>query len=156
VPSFTLPKLMLVVLAVSVSTAASSVSTKVCVTPFALAVNVAVCVELTAVAVAVKMPLVAPAATETVAGVVTAELLLARFTTNPVLAVAAFSVRVQVSVPAPVIVPVAQVSPVSTGTPVPLRAITVDVPVDELLVRVSVPEAAPAAVGSNSTVSVVV
>jgi hypothetical protein len=63
---------------------------------------------------------------------------------------------VQLSVPAPVIEPLAQVSPVSTGTPVPLRLTTVDVPVDELLVSVSDPEVAPAAVGSNFTVSVAV
>jgi hypothetical protein len=71
-----------------------------------------------------------------------------------VAAAAAFSVTVQLSVPAPVNEPFAQLKPVSTGTPVPLRPITVDVPVEELLVKVSVPEAAPADAGTNCTVSV--
>ena len=41
-------------------------------------------------------------------------------------------------------------------SPVPVRAITVEEPVEELLVRVSEPEAVPAAVGSNSMLSVAV
>ena len=49
-----------------------------------------------------------------------------------------------------------QLSPLSTGTPVPLRVTTVEVPLEELLVRVSGPAAAPAVVGSNCTVSVAV
>ena len=52
--------------------------------------------------------------------------------------------------------PLLHVSPVSTGTPVPLNAMVVVVPVDELLVNASEPEAAPAVVGSNCTVSVAV
>ncbi len=52
--------------------------------------------------------------------------------------------------------PLPQVSPLSTGTPVPLNAMVVVVPVDELLVSVSEPDAAPATVGSNCTVSVAV
>jgi hypothetical protein len=52
--------------------------------------------------------------------------------------------------------PFAQVSPLSTGTPVPLRLTTVDVPVDELLVKVSEPAAAPEVAGSNTTVRVAV
>jgi hypothetical protein len=111
---------------------------------------------LTAVTAAEKLALVAPDATVTEAGTVTAALLLARFTVNPLLAAAAFRVTVQLSVPAPVIELEAQVNPVSTGTPVPLSATLVVVPVDELLVRVSVPLAAPAAVGSNCTVRVAV
>jgi hypothetical protein len=39
---------------------------------------------------------------------------------------------------------------------VPLRLINVEVPLDELLVRVSWPVAAPAVLGSNCTVSVAV
>jgi len=110
---------------------------------------------LTAVTVAVKLALVAPDATVTDVGTVTAELLLARFTVRAPLA-ATFSVTVQLSVPAPAIEPFAQVSPLNTGTPVPLRLTTVEVPVEELLVKVSVPVAAPATVGSNCTVSVAV
>jgi len=122
----------------------------------ALAVSVAVCAVLTAVTVAVKLALVAPAATVTVAGTVTAELLLARFTAKPPVAAATLTVTVQLSVPAPVIEPFVQLSPVSTGTPVPLNATVVVVPVDELLVSVNDPLAAPATVGSNCTVSVAV
>ena len=52
--------------------------------------------------------------------------------------------------------PLVQLSPLSTGTPVPLRLTPVEVPPEELLVRVSGPEMAPAVVGSNCTVSVAV
>jgi hypothetical protein len=111
---------------------------------------------LTPDTVAVKLPVVDPAATVTEAGTVTAELLLARLTANPPLAAATFSVTVQLSLPAPVIDPLVQLSPLNTGTPMPLRLITVDVPLEELLVRVNEPLAAPAIVGSNCTVSVAV
>ena len=106
--------------------------------------------------VAVKLAVVAPEATVTEAGTVTAELLLARPTANPPLAAATFSVTVQLSVPAPVIDPLLQVNPLNAGVPEPLRLTTVDVPLDELLVKVNAPESAPAAVGSNCTVSVAV
>ena len=122
----------------------------------AVAVSVTVAAVLTAETVAVKVALVAPAATVTEAGTVTFELLLARLTANPPVAAAAFNVTVQLSVPAPVNEPLVQVSPVSTGTPVPLRLTVVVVPVEELLVSVSDPVAAPAAVGSNCTVNVAV
>jgi hypothetical protein len=111
---------------------------------------------LTAVTVAVKVPVVAPAATVTLAGTVTAVSLLARLTTNPPVAAAAFKVTVQLSVPAPVIVPLVQLSPLSTGTPFPLRLKRVELPLAELLVRVICPVAAPAVLGSNCTVSVAV
>jgi hypothetical protein len=111
---------------------------------------------LTAETVAEKLAVVDPAATVTVAGTVTAELLLATLTVNPPLAAAAFSVTVQLSVPAPVIEPLEQLSALNIGTPLPLRAIVVDEPLEELLVRVNEPEAAPATVGSNCTVIVAV
>jgi hypothetical protein len=111
---------------------------------------------LTDKTVAVKMAVVAPAATVTEAGTVTAELLLARPTANPPLAAATFSVTVQLSVPALVIDPLVHVNPLNRGIPNPLRLTTVDVPFDELLVKVSEPAAAPAAVGSNCTVIVAV
>jgi hypothetical protein len=111
---------------------------------------------LTDKTVAVKLAVVAPDATVTEAGSVTAELLLARLTANPPPAAAAFSVTVQVSVPATVIDPLLQASPLNTGIPVPLRLTTVEVPLDELLVRVNEPESTPAAVGSNRTVNVAV
>ena len=103
----------------------------------ALAVNVAVCAVVTVVAVAVKLALVAPAATMTVAGTVTAELLLVRLTVKPPLAAAVFRVTLQLSVPAPVIDPLVHLSPLNTGVPVPLRLIKVEVPLKELLVSVS-------------------
>ncbi len=104
-----------------------------------------------------KPAVVAPAATVTIAGTVTALLLLARLTGNPPLAAAAFNVTVQLSVPAPVIDPLAQLSPASTGTPVPLRFMAVDVPVEELLVRFSVLCCRSCGgAGSNWTVNVAV
>ena len=149
-----LPKFRLEGLTLSVGVPAINCRANVLVMLLALAVSVTVVAVLTAVTVAVKLPLVAPAATVTVGGTVTAELLLARFTANPPVATAAFSVTAQLSVPAPVIEPLTQLSPVRTGTPVPLRLTAVDDPVDELLVSVNDPEAAPAAAGSNCTVSV--
>jgi hypothetical protein len=67
----------------------------------------------------VNVALVAPDATVTDAGTVTAVLLLARLTTNPPLGAAVFNVTVQLSVPAPVIDPLVHVKPVSTGTATP-------------------------------------
>jgi hypothetical protein len=140
----------------SVGTPAPNCRAKVLATLLALAVRVTVCAVLTAETVAVKLAEVAPAATVTVAGTVTAELLLARLTVNPPLAAAVFSVTVQLSVPAPVMDPLLQLKALNTGTPVPLRLTTVEDPEEELLVRVNDPEADPAAVGSNCTVSVAV
>jgi hypothetical protein len=111
---------------------------------------------LTDETVAVKLAVVAPAPTVTKAGTATAELLLATLTANPPLAAATFSVTVQLSVPAPVIDELLQFKALNDGIPEPLRLTTVDVPLDELLVKVSEPESAPAAVGSNCTVSVAV
>ena len=114
-------------------------------------------VVVTVETVAVKVALEDPAGTVTEAGTdASVLLLLVRLTAKPPVGAAAFSVTVQLSVPAPVIEPFAQVSPLSTGTPVPLRLTTVDVPVDELLVKVSEPAAAPEVAGSNTTVRVAV
>jgi len=153
---FTLPKLMAVALVPRAGADPLSARAKVADALPALAVRVTVVAVLTAVTVAVKPALIAPDATVTDAGTLIAELLLARLTASPPLAAAGFTVTEQLSVPAPVIEPLVQLSPVSTGTPVPPRLITVDAPVDELLASVNDPEAAPAAVGSNCTVSVVV
>jgi hypothetical protein len=141
---------------VNVGVPTPSATAKVSETPPALAVKVTVVAVLTAVAVAVKLALVAPDATVTDDGTLTAELLLATLTAKPPLAAAALKVTEQLSVPAPVIEPLVQLNPVSTGTPVPLRLTAVELPVEELLVKVNDPEAAPAAVGSNCTVSVAV
>jgi hypothetical protein len=110
-----LPNARLVALTPSVGVEAPSCRAKVSDTEFALAVRVTVAAVLTAVAVAEKLALVAPEATVTDAGTVTALLLLARLTANPLLAAAAFSVTVQLSVPAPVIEPLAHVNPLNTG-----------------------------------------
>ncbi len=156
VPTETLPKLRLVALMPRVGAEAPSAKAKVFDALPAPAVRVTVVAVLTAVAVAVKPALAAPDATVTDEGTLTAELLLARLTAKPPLAAAVFRVSEQLSVPAPVIEPLVQLNPVSTGTPVPLRLMAVDVPVEELLVNVNDPEAAPAAVGSNCTVNVAV
>jgi hypothetical protein len=74
---------------------------------------------LTAAIVAVKLPVVAPAATVTLAGRLTAELLLARLTANPPLGAGAFSVTVHLSVPAPVIDELPQLSSPKAGGFVP-------------------------------------
>jgi hypothetical protein len=153
--TFTLPKAMLDELMLSVGTAAPSDRAKVSVTPLALAVRVTAAPEveaapdLTEETVAVKLAVVAPAATVTEAGTVTALLLLARLTAKPPLAAAAFRVTLQLTVPAPVTEPLVQLSALSTGTPVPLRPTTVDVPLEELLVIVNCPVTGPDAVGLN-------
>ncbi len=99
--------------------------------------RVAAVAVLTALTVAVKPALVAPDATVTDAGTLTAELLLARLTAKPPLAAAEFRVTEQSSVTAPDIEPLPQLNPLSTGIPAPLRPIAVDVPIEELLVKVS-------------------
>jgi hypothetical protein len=147
--TLTFPKLRLEELMLSVGNAAFNCRAKVREAPPPAAVNVAVCAVETADTVTEKPALVAPAVIVTEAGTVTEEELLARFTVNPPLAAAAFSVTLQASVPAPVIDELVQESALSTATPVPLRA-TVAVPlVNELLLIVKVPEAAPAVAGSN-------
>jgi hypothetical protein len=152
----TLPNERLDVLTPSVPVEAPSCTAKVFATLPALAVSVAVVAVVTALAVAVKPVLVAPAGTVMFAGTVKEVLLLARLTANPPVAAAVLIEIVQLSVPAPVIEPLPQVNPLSTGNPVPLSAIADEVPFDELLVSVSCPVAAPAAVGSNCTVNAAV
>jgi hypothetical protein len=152
--TYTSPKPMLVASMPSVGTPAFNCRAKVLATLLALAVRVTASLVLTAETVAVKPAVVTPAATVTLAGTVTALLLLARLTANPPVAAAAFRVTVQLSVPAPVIDPLLQLRALNTGTPVPLRPTRVEEPLEELLVRVREPEAAPAAVGSNCTLSV--
>jgi hypothetical protein len=153
--TLTLPKARLEVLTPNVGTDAVNCRVKVAAVPPAFAVRVADCTVLTEDTVAVKPAFVEPAGTVAEAGSVTAELLLARLTGNPPLAAAAFSMIVQLSVPAPVNEPVAQFRELSTGTPVPLRPTRAVDPDDELLVMVSEPETAPAVEGSNCTDSLV-
>lgn len=120
----------------------------------ALAVSVAVWAELTAVTVAIKFVLIAPAATVTVEGTATAELLLARLTASPPLGAAEFSVTAQLSVPAPAIDVAAQfMAPkrLDEVTPAPLSAITVVPLLEALLSIVTWPAAVPAVCGENPT-----
>jgi hypothetical protein len=144
--------------------AAFNCSEKVCETPLAFADNVAVCEEATAATVAVKPALVAPAATVTDAGTLTDPLLLPNVTVTPPVGAAALSATVQLSVPAPVIDPLVQVSALNAGVlpvvavPVPLRfTVTVfaALPV-ELPVTINCPLAAPAPVGAKFTLTLYV
>jgi hypothetical protein len=124
--------------------------------PLALAVTVTVCAEVTAETVAVNVALLALAGTVTVAGTLTAELLLARFTVTPPFCAAPFSDTVQESDPAPVIEELLHEIELSVATPVPLRLTVAVPPAEALLAIVSVPVAAPEAVGSNCTCNVAV
>jgi hypothetical protein len=154
----TLPNATLVALMLSAAVLAFSCRAKVLETLPAVAVKVAACAVVTDETVAVNAALVAFAATVTVAGTATAALLLERLTLCPPLGAAPLSVTVQASVPDPVIDALPQVSALNaTGaTPVPL-SVTAAVPlVEELLVIVTIPVAAPAVVGSNFTDSVAV
>jgi hypothetical protein len=107
-----------------------------------MASRVTACAVVTAETVAVKGALVAPAATVTEAGTVTAVLLLERLTMNPPVGAAVFSVTVQASVPEPAMDVLAQDSAVNAAVPdaavpVPLRAMTSRPLVEELLVMVN-------------------
>jgi hypothetical protein len=97
----TLPKLRLDEPRLNVGTPVPNCTSKVEAAPPTFAESMAVCELVTDETVAEKLALLAPAATVTVAGTVTAELLLDRLTANPPLAATAFSVTVHVSVPAP-------------------------------------------------------
>jgi hypothetical protein len=136
----TFPKTTLVGLILSVGTAAFNCRAKLFDTLPELAVRVADCAVPTDVTVAVKATLVAFAGTMTVAGTVTAALLLDRLTLRPLLGAAALSVTVHASVPDPVMEPLLQEMPLNaadTAVPVPLRVITAAAPVEELLLMLS-------------------
>ena len=142
-----LPKARLVVLIPRVGVPVPSCSAKDSATPLALADKTTVCEEEIVPTVAENVALKAPDGIVTEAGTATTLLLLARPTENPLFGAAAFRVTVQLSVPAPVSDALVQVRPVSTGTPVPVTLIVAELPLEELLARVSEPETAPAAVG---------
>jgi hypothetical protein len=153
----TLPNARLAGLMVSVGTAAFNCSPKVRETPPALAVSVAACAVVTDDTVAVNPALVALAGITTVAGTVTAALLLVTATLTPPLPAGPLSVTVQASVPAPVIDALLQdnaLNPAATAVPVPVRPTTAVPLVEESLWMVSRPVTAPAAVGPNFTLSV--
>jgi len=123
--------------------------------PFKLADSVAVWSELTAATVVEKLALVAPAPTVTADGTLTAALLLDNATASPPLGAAELMVTVQVSDPAPVSDPLAQLKACSPGTfaavPVPLK-LTAIVPLAALLWMVSCPVAASGPAGAKRTV----
>jgi hypothetical protein len=150
----TVPNVSFAALRPNVGIEPPNCSANVCATPPALAVSVADCNVVTGATLAVKSALLAPAATITVAGTVTALFALDRFTLMPPLAAAAFIVTVQASVAAPVIDPLTQLSLVSIGTPVPLRATDAEDPLDALLAIDSWPVVDPDAEGANWRVSV--
>jgi hypothetical protein len=148
-PTFTVPKLKLVALTASVDTALPRLIVQLSVVAPAVAFRVTVCAVVTAETVAEKLALVAPAATVTEDGTVTDPELLDRLTTWPPVGAAAFSFTVQLSVAALVSEALAQLRLLGIACPVPLRETFEVVPVEELLVRVNVPAAAPALLGSN-------
>jgi hypothetical protein len=137
--SVTLPKATLVVLILSVFTAAFNCRAVLLETVPALAVTVTVSAVVTEATVAVNPALVAPAATVTVAGTETAALLLAKLTLSPPLGAAEVKVTVQASAPAPVRDALLHESAlnddvVGVAAPVPLRLITALPLVEELVV----------------------
>jgi len=150
----TVPKARLLALMPKMGIAAPSSRANVCATPPTLAVNVAACTVVTGETLAAKVALLAPAGTVTDAGTDTALSLLARATFRPPLAAVAFSVTVHVSLDAPVIDPFTQFSPVSVGTPVPLKATEAELAFDALLAMLNWPVADPDALGSNWMVTV--
>ena len=136
----TFPKATFVGLIFSVGTAAFNCRANVLETLPELAARATACALATGETVAVNPALVAFAGTVTVAGTVTAALLLDRFMVNPPLPAAEVSVTVQASVPDPVMEPLLQERPLNaagTAVPVPLRVITVEAPVEELLLMLS-------------------
>ena len=138
----TFPNPMLEAPMLSAGTDALNCRAKVSVTLPALASSFTACAVVTADTVAVKLALVAPAATVTEAGIVTALLLLDRLTLNPLAGAAVLSVTVQASVREPAIDPLVQDSAVNAAVaeadvPVPLRAMASEPLVEELLVMVN-------------------
>jgi hypothetical protein len=103
---------------------------------------------------------VVPLAIWTDGGTVTAELLLARLTLMPPVGAALLTVTVHASVAAPVRELVVQLNDDTDGritiVPVPLNPTASGLPLVALLMKVSVPDRAPFAVGRNCTVTVAV
>jgi hypothetical protein len=136
----TLPKARLAGLMVNVGTPAFNCRAKVLETPPALAVRVTACAAVTDDTVAVNPAPVALAGTTTVAGTVTAALLLTNDTLKPPVPAGPLSVTVQASLPAPVIDALLQdnaLKVAATAVPVPVRPITAAPLVEELLWMVS-------------------
>jgi len=154
VPTSTLPKFRLAALTVKMDDTAFNSSAKLWAEAPEFAVRTAICVIVTAATVAVKLALVAPAGTVTVAGAVTALLLLLKSTVTPPAPAAEFSVTVHESGIAPVATTSAQLRELRSAedaavVPVPERATTNEPPVDASLVISKLPVAAPVALGLN-------
>ena len=145
------PNATLLVLTLRIGANAPSCREYDCNIPTTLAVTATLCGTDTVTTVAVKVALVCPSGTLTVGGTVTDALLLDRPTVTPPLAAAAFKVTMQLSVPGPVITPLAQFTALGTGMPVPLKLTAVEDPFDASLVTVNCPVSAPAAPGLNCT-----
>lgn len=96
-----LPNATLSVLTLNAGVAISTWRSKLAIAPPELAVSTTACEPETAEMEEVKLALVAPAATVTDAGTLTAALLLDRFTVAPPSGAAALSVTAQASVPGP-------------------------------------------------------
>jgi hypothetical protein len=150
----TLPKLTLDALTVRMDAAACSCIEKLCAVSPASAVRMTVCAAGTAVIIALKFALVAPAGIVTVAGTLTAALLLLSATVNPPLPAAEPSVTVHGSVSEPITVPFAQFNKLNVPrgaavVPVPDRLTTSEFALVASLETVNVPEANPIAEGLN-------
>lgn len=109
---------------------------------------------LTAETFAENPTLTAPAGTITEAGTATAALLLLSPTVVPPLGAAALRFTAHASVPAPVMDELVHEIALGTGVPIPLRATMAEGLVEEVLLMVSWPVAAPLRPGLNWTVSV--
>jgi hypothetical protein len=132
----TLPNARLAGLMVNVGTPAFSCRAKVLDTPPALAVRVTACAVVTDDTVAVNPALLALPGTTTVAGTVTAALLLTNDTLKPPVPAGPLSVTVHASVPAPVIDALLHDSAFkvpAAAAPVPVRPITAVPLVEEVL-----------------------
>ena len=157
----TFPKATLEVLRLSVAppefdpVAAFKFKVKPLETVPAVAVRLTAWSELTDETVAANPALVALAGTATVAGTVTAALLLEMLTVSPALGAAPFNVTVQASVPDPVMDALLQERELSTAVPdsepLPCRLIVAVWLLEELSVMVSCPVASPSATGLNCT-----
>ena len=133
----TLPNERVGALIPSVALAAFNCREKAFELPFALAVRVAVWVVPMDATVAVKGAVIAPGATVTAAGSVTAVFVLDRLTICPPLGAGAFRVTVQASVPDPVMEALLQETALKAVMPVPLSPMTAVGLVESLLVTVN-------------------
>jgi hypothetical protein len=124
-----------------VQVAGVALSKNVLETPLALAVRVAVCVVETDATVAVKLALDEPAGTVTLAGTVTAVLLLARVAVNPPVGAEVFRVTVQAADPGPMTLDGLHENPLSVGLTACVIEIVPPLPVVDM----------PLPVGSDAT-----